>query len=160
MPRIIKLSEIGDYSEKQISKLLKATVFEANKRLQMKSPVDTGRFRASWQISQNANSEGYKPDGKYGKSIYVNRTNYSVETAGNLYRLLNNLPYALPLETGAPGSGSRQVTRYNPKREVTTWASPGLGSSIQTSGPGWIRNTSKDLKQYVLRQARIIGRTS
>ena len=54
MARNIKIGDIGDYAADQFDKLLKAAVFETDKRVKLASPVDTGRFRASWAIGQNA----------------------------------------------------------------------------------------------------------
>jgi len=47
--REIKLSEIGAYVEGNVSKLVRAMALEAEGQLKQQSPVDTGRFRSSWQ---------------------------------------------------------------------------------------------------------------
>ena len=54
MARQIKIGEIGDYANGQFNKLITAAVLESDRRLKLDSPVDTGRFRASWAIGQNA----------------------------------------------------------------------------------------------------------
>jgi hypothetical protein len=54
MARTIRVSDIGDYASQQMEKLLRVAVFETDARLKAASPVDTGRFRASWQIGENA----------------------------------------------------------------------------------------------------------
>ena len=61
MARNIKLSQIGDYCEDQVEKLLRVTVIETDKRLKEASPTDSGRLRASWQIGENSASGGNKP---------------------------------------------------------------------------------------------------
>ena len=101
MARQIKLSQIGDYASEQYEKLLRAAVFETDRRVKAASPVDTGRLRASWQIGENSASGGLKPEGQYNGAITPpERINYSQEKLGNVYSVHNNLPYAEPVLTG------------------------------------------------------------
>jgi hypothetical protein len=48
MARTIRVGDIGDYANSQMEKLLRSAVLETELLLKMASPVDTGRFRASW----------------------------------------------------------------------------------------------------------------
>lgn len=125
----IQISQIGAYSKSKFSELIRATALEADSQLKEQSPVDLGRFRSNWQ----ADIEPLKAS------------------------VLNNLEYAEKLATGAAGSGSKSETRYDPKRTVTTWGSPGGGSSIQTGGPGWIETIAANLKPYAEAEARRIA---
>ena len=171
MTREIKLDDFGDYATEQVEKLLRAVVLETDSLIKLASPVDLGRFRASWQVGENAASGGRKPPGNYNRSSFgsagavqsaipIERLGYSQEEAGKIYSVHNNLPYAEKLETGAAGSGSKAEKRYNPNRTVTNWASPGGGSSIQTAGPGWMRGIAKDVQGRISKLADDIGRTS
>jgi hypothetical protein len=54
MGRRIKIEEIGNYVNDQMEKLLRAAVLETDRLLKQVSPVATGRFRASWQVGENA----------------------------------------------------------------------------------------------------------
>jgi hypothetical protein len=54
MAGTIRLNQIGDYAKKQMEKLLRAAVLETDSLLKQASPVDTGRFRASWQVGENS----------------------------------------------------------------------------------------------------------
>jgi hypothetical protein len=54
MARTIRIGDIGDYANSQMEKLLRAAVLETDSLLKQASPVDTGRFRASWQVGENA----------------------------------------------------------------------------------------------------------
>ena len=47
MARQIKLSQIGDYASEQYEKLLRAAVFETDRRVKEASPVDTGRLHGA-----------------------------------------------------------------------------------------------------------------
>jgi hypothetical protein len=56
MARTIRIGDIGDYANNQMEKLLRSAVLETDTLLKSASPVDTGRFRASWQVGENATS--------------------------------------------------------------------------------------------------------
>jgi hypothetical protein len=119
MAREIRLDQIGGYVEQQMEKLLRVAVLETDNRVKMLSPVDLGRFRASWQVGENSASGGQKPEGTYPNQLPIERLGYSRERIGNIYSVHNNLPYAEKLATGAAGSGSKTEVRYNPRRTVT-----------------------------------------
>ena len=160
MARVIRVGDIGDYVNQQMEKLLRSAVLETDSLVKQASPVDTGRFRASWQVGENAAPGGQKPEGSYSTIPAIERINYQRERVGNIYSVHNNLPYAEKLASGAAGSGSKSETRYNPRRTVTNWASPGGGSSIQTGGPGWVQGIAKDVQGRVIAAAARIGRES
>lgn len=159
MARRIKFEQIPDYAIGNIEQLLRVTVLETDNRLKLLSPVDTGRFRASWQVGKNSTPGKGAPEGQYGQQYPIQRIGYNKEEIGNVYSIHNNLPYAEKLALGAAGAGAKTVTRYDPNRKVKTWASPGGGSSIQTGGPGWIQQIAKDMQKFVLMNAARIGRT-
>lgn len=149
MARTIRVGDIGDYVNQQMEKLLRAAVLETDSRVKLLSPVDTGRFRASWQVGENSAGGGQKPEGNYTTTkfgsapaaqaaIPIERLGYSQEKLGNVYSVHNNLPYAEKLETA-------------PLRQ---------GSSLQTDGPGWVRGIAKDIQGFVQINADRIGRES
>ena len=133
MAGVIKFEDIGKYTEQQFEKLLRVAVLETDARLKLQSPVDTGRFRASWAIGQNAAPFQGEPDGSYSNAP-PKAVNYQLgsEKAGNIYSIHNNLPYAEPLA---------------------------LGRSPQAPS-GWVDNTAKDIQTWVIAQAGAIGKTS
>lgn len=68
----------------------------------LRSPVDTGRFRGNWQLGVGGAPSGITqrldPAGTSTKA-----RNFAVipeKASGNLYVLANNLPYAMRLEMG------------------------------------------------------------
>jgi hypothetical protein len=132
MAREIRLDQISDYVEGRMDQLLRATVLETDKRLKSASPVDTGRFRASWQVGENAAPSGQAAPGSYGSAPELTRIGYSQEKVGNIYSVHNNLPYAEPLANG---------------------------SSDQAS-PGWVQGIAKDMQSFVLSNAAKIGKQS
>jgi hypothetical protein len=132
MARAIRVSDIGNYAEQQFEKLLRVAVFETDARLKAASPVDTGRFRASWQVGENAALGGQVPEGNYSTASALTRINYQQEKLGNIYSVHNNLPYAEPLANG----------------------------SSKQAPAGWVQGVAKDIQGFVRTNADRIGRES
>lgn len=132
MARQIRIDDIGKYASEQMEKLLRAAVLETDSLVKQASPVEFGRFRASWQVGQNAAPGGIAAPGSYPKAPAITRIGYSQERIGNIYSVHNNLPYAEPLA----GGSSRQAT------------------------PGWVQGIAKDVQTRVLAAAARIGRES
>lgn len=138
MARIIKIADIGDYATSQMERLLETAVLEIDRRVKKVSPVDTGRFSASWQVGQNAAPGGIKPPGEYDTPTEIERLGYQKEKPGNIYSVHNNLVYAEPLARG----WSKQ----------TAGALGGQG--------GWVEGIAKDIQNRVKIIADRIGRES
>ncbi len=148
MARSIKIEEMGRYVEQRMEQLLRVAVLDADTRLKMESPVDTGRFRASWQVGENSagiydagpqqDATGAFKDQSSPPSNptppALRRMNYGKETIGNVYSVHNNLPYAERLATNPPHS--------------------------KQAAPGWVQMVAKDLQAYIVAQAAKIGRES
>ena len=132
MARRIQARDIGRYCEDQIEKLLRAAVLETDSLLKQASPVDTGRFRASWQVGQNAAPGGIAPSGSYPGVTAIKRLGYQREKVGNIYSVHNNLPYAEPLASG----------------------------SSKQADPGWVQGIAKDVQTRVQAAAARIGKES
>ncbi len=132
MARQIQIRDIGQYCEEQMEKLLRAAVLETDSLAKQASPVDTGRFRASWQVGENSASGAGAPPGSYSGVSAIRRIGYQQEKVGNIYSVHNSLPYAEPLANG---------------------------SSKQAS-PGWVQGIAKDVQTRVQAAASRIGRES
>jgi len=138
MARTIRVADIGDYAQQQYEKLLRASVLETDSLLKQASPVDTGRFRASWQVGENAAPGGIAPEGSYPSSPSLSRIGYSQERVGNVYSVHNNLPYAERLADG--------------------WSKQTAGALGGQSG--WIQGIAKDVQGRVRIAADRIGKQS
>jgi hypothetical protein len=145
MARTIRVGDIGDYCNQQMEKLLRASVLETDSLLKQASPVDTGRFRASWQVGENAagsydagpqqspsNPGRDRTSPPAGPMFPLRKMNYQQERIGNVYSVHNNLPYAEPLARG------------------TSKQAPG----------GWVQGAAKDVQGRVRIAAAKIGRES
>jgi hypothetical protein len=145
MARTIRVADIGDYASQQMEKLLRVAVLETDSRLKQASPVDTGRFRVSWQVGENAagsydggpqqepsNADRSKTSPPGGLIVPLRRMNYQQEKLGNIYSVHNNLPYAEPLANG----------------------------SSKQAPAGWVQGIAKDIQGFVRVNADRIGRES
>jgi predicted RecA/RadA family phage recombinase len=132
MARTIKIGDIGNYAEQQMEKLLRVAVLETDSRVKLLSPVDTGRFRVSWQVGENAAPGGEKSEGTYTGIFAIERLGYQQEKIGNVYSVHNNLPYAEPLANG----------------------------SSKQAPAGWVQGVAKDIQGFVRTNADRIGRES
>jgi hypothetical protein len=145
MARTIRVADIGDYASQQMEKLLRVAVLETDSRLKQASPVDTGRFRVSWQVGENAagsydggpqqepsNADRSKTSPPGGLIVPLRRMNYQQEKLGNVYSVHNNLPYAESLANG----------------------------SSKQAPAGWVQGIAKDIQGFVRVNADRIGRES
>lgn len=130
--RTIRVGDIGNYAQGKLEQLLRSAVLETDARLKAASPVDTGRFRASWQVGENAAPGGRKFEGTYTGTPALERIGYSQEQLGNVYSVHNNLPYAERLAQG--------------------WS--------QQAPAGWVQGVAKDIQGFVRVNADRIGRQS
>jgi hypothetical protein len=100
MARRIRLDQIGDYAEDKLNQLMRVVVFETDAELKARSPVDTGRFRASWAIGEN--QTGSYDAGEQRSTAPVT-LNYALgnEKITNVYNIHNSLIYAESLANGS-----------------------------------------------------------
>jgi hypothetical protein len=99
MTRRISIGEIGDFSKEQMNLLMRVVVLETDQQVKSQSPYDTGRFRSSWAIGENATGNY---DAGTGGSLAPVGINYTVgtERIENVYSVHNSLPYAEALANG------------------------------------------------------------
>lgn len=147
MARRINIGQIGNFCEGQMNQLMRVVVFETDAELKAQSPVDTGRFRASWVIGEN--STGNYDAGAQQVATGANRgkteppdnpkptpptgINYTPgnEHIGNTYSIHNSLPYA---ERLAYQNWSKQAA------------------------PGWVDIIARQMTNRVKQLADTIGR--
>lgn len=135
--REIPIEFIGGFIEEQLERLVQATVLETDRQLKKGSPVDTGRFRASWHIGENSSTGGPHPPAKKGQKIPSPPPQYTdypggSEKLGNSYHLHNNLPYAERLADG--------------------WS--------KEADAGWVELIAKNMTQYISQTYNQIKRDS
>jgi len=152
MARTIRVGDIGDYVNQQMEKLLRSAVLETDSLVKQASPVDTGRFRASWQVGENAaglydagpqqapsNPNRDKTSAPAKPMFPLRKMNYQQERIGNVYSVHNNLPYAERLATASTKDGR-------------AWS--------KQAPAGWVQGVAKDVQGRVRIAAARIGKES
>jgi hypothetical protein len=151
----VPFAEIARRQKSTIERVVRASTLEVFKRVIMRSPVDTGRFRANWNASYNALDElttGRKdPDG----AATINRANRAVLSypIGGVMYLSNSLPYAVVLEYGLypnppiRGSIKRRDGETAPTVHVT-------GGYSNQAPQGMVRLTAREFAEAVQRSLR------
>lgn len=101
-----------------MTQVLVLVMAEVDARLKMKSPVLTGRFRASWTIGAGQVDTSVAPESTPGQAVAVPEPRIPAITMGQTYYHANSLPYARRLEYGwsnkAPGGMVRLTAQEVP----------------------------------------------
>ena len=97
MPRFTDAKKLANYLRQAQAEALKETVITAQTELINISPVDSGRFRASWFASEGSPSGDTASEGASAPSANANQLRVN---PGSVYFLVNNLPYAKPVALG------------------------------------------------------------
>lgn len=105
----LDLAKFAEQAQEAIDETLQEVVIELGNSLIRMSPVDTGRFRGNWQFSIGTPASGSldvnDPSGNETSARIVGDS--ILFKAGETAYIVNNLPYAIPLEYGhsdqAPG---------------------------------------------------------
>ena len=89
-------------AERKMDLAVRKIALEMFRRIILKSPVDTGRFRGNWQIAIGSVPNGtLELDDKTGTATIAKGAATALGmNAGDIVYFANNLPYAVPLEEG------------------------------------------------------------
>jgi hypothetical protein len=111
----LQLAQFAEQAKEAIDSTLREVVIEIGNSVIRMSPVDTGRFRGNWQFSIGSPAAGTLDVADKDGSVAMARIEGDslLFKAGETAYIVNNLPYAIPLEYGhsdqAPG-GMVRVT--------------------------------------------------
>lgn len=96
----LELDEWVEKAKGNLDRVTREALMLATQGVVMRSPVDTGRFRANWQFGAGAidftTSDQVDPSGAI--SIAKVQAQLGAVNAGGVYYLTNSLPYAYRLE--------------------------------------------------------------
>ena len=98
----IDLTAIVEKTKLRIDDVVQKATFDIFRSVILKSPVDTGRFKANWQSSVGSYASiSIDATDPSGTSTINAMASVALSTkAGNIVYLTNNLPYATFLEYG------------------------------------------------------------
>lgn len=94
------LQAFADATGERIEAVVRRVAFEAFSAVIYKSPVDSGRFRASWVFASGEPDTRTVPGGVEKASADVQAARALAAPVGKTMYLTNNLPYATRLEYG------------------------------------------------------------
>jgi hypothetical protein len=112
--------------------LVRKVVLDVTSELVKRSPVDTGLFRANWFVSNGSPTmETTRTPDKTGL-VSVGRAHLAASylKAGGVTYIMNNLPYALPLEYGHSTQAPAGMVRIT----VSRWQAI-VDRAAKTLGP-------------------------
>ena len=104
-----QIESFSSKTEVKASKILRRVSLDVLRRLIVRSPVDTGRFRGNWTTGINDLPSGEEREVDKTGSVTISDGESDITSAkfGDRVFIVNNLPYALRLENGwsqqAPG---------------------------------------------------------
>jgi hypothetical protein len=96
----VPISEVANRAGAQADAVVRKLTFEIFKAVVLKSPVDTGRFRANWNISADVPDYSTTPSTIKARGGAEAARALSFPSGGVVY-LSNGLPYARVLEDGS-----------------------------------------------------------
>jgi len=110
----LSLIEFGREAGDRADEAIREVVLECFSRVIARSTpvVDTGRFRANWQYGLGAVPAGLISDGGTTEAPAAPAQPVALAPGtgwGNVHYIVNNVPYARPLEYGHSAKGSAMV---------------------------------------------------
>lgn len=124
----IPLDVIARKAKGDIETIGRKITFELFYAVQLRSPVDTGRFRANWQFGAGKMADGIVDANDINGSIAAAQALKAVETPlGGIVYFTNNLPYAERLEYGYSDQAPQGMVRLT-VRELESMVTKALAS--------------------------------
>jgi homoserine kinase len=101
-----------------VEKTIRGTSIKLFSAVILASPVDTGRFRANWQVGGESPETGIKNDNDKSGNKTINEVvaHINGERINLEFTLANNLPYAYKLEYGYSQQAPQGFIRVNVAR--------------------------------------------
>lgn len=144
----IPLELLAEKAKKDIATVVRLFTIEVFSRIVQRSPVDTGRFRANWNISYNVidDSTSANADASSGAKLgAVHQAVLSFPVGGIVY-LCNSLPYAIPLEYGLYPNPPKMGSKKRGEDGIAIHVIDGY--SMQAPG-GMVRLTAREASDAV-----------
>jgi len=117
-PRQFKadLGKFADKVELDLAGFRRRITLDLKKRIELKSPVDTGRLRGSWAVSDSLPSEFLPAEGGGGNLGPIEAT---FAKPFDVSYVTSNLPYVTRIEFGYSGQAPQGMARVSLAEIVT-----------------------------------------
>lgn len=120
----LDLTRFAKKSKADIKLVIQKITMEAFKRVILRTPVDTGRARANWSVSESGPNITYEitSEDKSGQKTIstATKTVNGWNCIGSIF-MLNNLGYIVPLEYGSSKQAPGGMVRLT-VAEMQAWA--------------------------------------
>lgn len=93
------LQELANRTGLRMDTVIRKATFDLFRSVALKSPVDTGRFRANWNVSYGAPDLTTTESNNQARAVQQAQQALTLPVGG-VVSMSNGLPYARPLEYG------------------------------------------------------------
>lgn len=114
----LDISKFVEKAKGNVDQVIRRAALDIFRRVVIKSPVDTGRFKSNWQVAINSVPTGLAPGSEPGKEKYNTEvaferinTGLLLAKSGDVLWLVNNLSYARRLEYGWSDQAPKGMVR-------------------------------------------------
>jgi hypothetical protein len=132
----IPLAQLAEKMKADLETVVRKSTLEVFRAVVLKAPVDTGRFRANWNVSYGAVNMATSESTNQGRADTEVQKALTLPVGGIVY-LANSLPYARTLEYGL---------YPNPPKHPTGKTVGGFSTQAPT---GMVRTTAVEYDEYV-----------
>lgn len=144
----IPFDKLAERAKKDIHTVIRLITLELFSRIIPRSPVDTGRFRANWNVGygkiDETTSANVDVSGK-AKLAEVRSAVLSMPVGGIIY-LTNSLPYAMALEYGMYPDPPKYGSMKRGETEMTIHVTGGYSNQAPA---GMVRITAREFSDAV-----------
>lgn len=99
-----------------VDKVVRKVCLDLSSNIVLKTPVDTGRARANWQMTIGQPASGtVEAFDKRGRSTIAAGREAIKQAPGNVFWITNNLPYIRVLEYGLYNDGPNTIGGFSKK---------------------------------------------
>jgi hypothetical protein len=108
----VPLDRLARASGARMDTVVRRAVFTLFQKVVLRSPVDTGRFRANWNVTLGAPDYATSDNTASSRGV-TEATKVLGWRAGGVYWMANGLPYAQRLEYGWSGQAPNGMVRVS-----------------------------------------------
>lgn len=144
----IPLETLAAKTGQKLETIVRIITIDLFSRVVIRSPVDTGRFRANWNVSWNVLDEtvSNRVDSNGSFKLRTIQSTVAAMKLGGVAYLCNALPYAIVLEYG----GYPNPAKFGSKKRGEDYAQIHTVSGYSLQAPnGMVRLTAREFDEAV-----------
>lgn len=105
------IAKFAQKTNQSLDRVIRGFCAQLSTEIIQRTPVDTGRLRGSWIPSINSPSTAEGTPDKSGAGVIGKVDSVAAGAVGNVFYLVNNLPYAPVAEYGLWGTGPNATAK-------------------------------------------------